>query len=286
MNLKGFVNGLLNTIVTVGKEKAPQLLTTLGLGAGVATVVIVAKKAPEAKEKKDEVLKKAEEENYSKGKIAWEVVKAEVPVYGAAIGTGVVAAGCIIGSDIIQNKRLTDTTKQLASATAGYLAVKNQFDNYKETAKEVLGDNKAADLKRKAAERQMQNSEAREENAKELKYTNEGDKQLVYDPYVKDYYKSSIPDMLKVVSKLSIRVQGSMDGYIPFTDWYDEIGYKLTQEERTIYEGFGFIPDLRHPEDCLGFDYTATLSPNDTPCLQVDFNNLVPLWKTREKQRY
>lgn len=284
MNLKGFLTGALEAAGNMLKGKAPTILTGTGLVAGAATVVLVAKKAPEAKEKKDEVLKKAAEENYSKGKTVWEVTKAVAPVYAAPIATGTVAAGCIIASDVIVNKRLTKTTKDLASATAGCLAIKQQLDNYKETTKEVLGDTKAADLDRKAAERQMKESDAKEEEAKDLKYTNEGDKTLVYDHYVDDYYKSSLPDLLKVVNKLALRAQGSIDGKIPFTDWYDEIGYKLTPEQRDIYEGWGFVVSPHSPEDTLGFDYTATLSPNDTPCLEIEFNNLVPLWKTREKQ--
>ena len=286
MSLKGFLSGALQAAGSMLKGKAPTILTGTGLVAGVATVALVAKKAPEAKEKKDEVLKKAAEENYSKPKTVWEVTKAVVPVYKEPIATGVVAAGCIIASDVVVNKRLTQKTKELASATAGYLAVKQQLDNYKEATKEVLGEQKAKDLDRKAVEREVRESGLKEEDAKELKYTNEGDKTLVYDPYVKDYYRSSLPDMLKLVTKLSLKVQGCMDGYIPLTDWYDEIGYKLDPKQRAIYEEWVFVSSVHYQDDCLGFNYTSFLSPNDTPALTIEFDNLIPLWKTREKQRF
>lgn len=284
MNLKSLFESTAKVALEWGKQHAPSLLTATGIGLGGYTIIKVAQKAPEAKEKKEAAIAKAAQNHLSKVATVWEVTKAVTPVYTEPIITGTLAVGCIVGSDIMVNNRLTKTTKDLASATAGYLAVKKQLENYKETTKEVLGETKAADLKRKAAEREMKESEAVEEKAKDLKYTNEGDKMLVYDRYVDDYYKSSLPDLLKIVTKLSLRVQGCMDGKIPFTDWYDEIGYKLTPEQRSIYEDWGFVVSIHSPEDSLGFDYTATLSPNDVPCLGIEFNNLIPLWKTREKQ--
>lgn len=283
MNLKSLFESTAKVALEWGKQHAPSLLTATGIGLGGYTIVKVAQKAPEAKEKKEAAMAKAAQNHLSKVATAWEVTKAVTPVYAEEIVTGSLAVGCIVGSDILVNNRLAKTTKDLASATAGYLAVKKQLENYKEATKEVLGDAKAADLKRKAAEREMKESEAVEEKAKDLKYTNEGDKTLIYDPYVDDYYKSSLPDLLKVVNKLALRAQGSFDGRIPFTDYYDEIDYKLTPDQRNIYEGWGFVVSPHSPEDTLGFDYTASLSPNDTPCLEIEFNNLVPLW-TLKKQ--
>lgn len=276
MNLKSLISNLVGTVGKFCTSNSPTLLTVAGLGFGATTVVLTAKKAPEAKIKKEEVIRKAKKENKGKLETAWEVTKATTPVYIWPIVTGVAAGACIVSSDIIVNKRLTKTAADLASVTAGYFALQNKFNDYKKTADEVIGEAKRKDLDRKAIERQQENSEQKEENAYPAKLQDEGDKQLCYDVWSDRYFRASVDDLRKAENKVNLMLFANDEATL--NDWYEEVGLPSIQSA----EGWGWTASACALKGGIDLDIGCCLSPNNTPCASVDFSTLLPLWKSRK----
>lgn len=271
MNIKGVLNGLLKTVVRVGTEKAPELLTALGLVTGGATVYIVAKKAPEAKIRKANAIKKAKEEEKGAVGTAVEVAKATLPIYAPAIVTGGISATCFIASNRISASRL-------ASMTAAYSLVSEKFENYKKTAQEVLGETKSADLDRKAIERKMSESESDEEKPIETMSQYIGDKQLYYDEYSDRYFRAMPDDLRDVENKLNLKLFASDE--VELNDWYTELGMNRVK----IAEGWGWTAQSVALKGGIDFKPIAVLTPNGGTCVGITFDTLEPLWSARKRR--
>ena len=287
MNIKSMLSNAISTVWAGCKKKAPTLLTTAGLGLGAYTVYKVAKKAPEAKEKASTARKKASEEGLTPVQTKVAVAKAVLPVYAEPIATGVAAAGCIIASDVVANKRLTRTTGELASSVAMVGALQNRLKNYEETAEEVLGKNKAEDLKRKSYEKLMEKSEKKPEEAKVIASSDPNVPQLFYDTFIEDYYRSSVRDINKAINDINILVHneyldGGLEDYVGPNDFYSLIGLKTPKANEA------WVFSSRKCFTCgdLGIEavvgQTSVVAPNGESALVIDFTKNLAL-KDRDK---
>lgn len=271
INVKGFVNGLVKTVFAVSKEKAPELLTATGLILGAGTVYIVAKKAPEAKERKDEALENAKEAEKGTVGTAVEVAKATLPVYAPAILTGAASAACFIASNRISASRL-------ATMTAAYSLVSEKFENYKKTAQEVLGEAKSSDLDRKAIERKMAESKSDEEKPVETTTQYIGDKYLYYDVFSDRYFRAMPDDLRNAENKLNLRLFN--DDEVELNDWYSEIGLNRVK----VAEGWGWTAQSVALKGGIDFKTIAVLTPSGGTCSGIDFDTLEPLWSARKRR--
>ena len=279
MNLKGLFTSLVKTASTVAKQKAPTLLTTAGIGLGAYTVYKVAKKAPEAKEKASTAREQASVQGLTPMQTRVAVAKATIPVYVEPICTGVAAVGCIIASDVVVNRRLTKTTGELASVTAGYLALQDKFANYKKTAEEVLGESKKKDLDRKAIERQMEKSKSDETNPITPVFRDDGDKQLCYDVWSDRYFRASVDDLRKAENKINLMLFANDEASL--NDWYSEIGLPETQSA----DGWGWTARKCALNGGIELEIGCCMSPNNTPCASIDFSSLIPLWEIVQSRK-
>lgn len=270
MNIKGFFTSLLKTVVRVGSDNAPELLTAAGLVTGAATVYIVAKKAPEAKVRKEEAIEKAQDEEKSAVGTAVEVVKATVPVYVPAIITGGISATCFIASNRISASRL-------ATMTAAYSLISDKFDNYKKTVQEVLGETKSADLDRKAIERKMADSEADEEKPVDVRTQYVGDKYLYYDVFSDRYFRAMPDDLRDIENKLNLKLFANDE--VELNDWYMELGLNRIK----VAEGWGWTAQSVALKGGIDFQTIAVLTPNGGTCVGIDFDTLEPLWSARKR---
>jgi hypothetical protein len=267
---------LSNAVGACTVNKAPTILTSMGLCLGAATVYFAVKKTPEANKRREKAVSEALKRGDSKPVVIWKAFKAMAPVYALPMVTGVLAGACIIGSDIIVNKRLTKTTGELATVTAGYLALQDKFTNYKKTAEEVLGESKKKDLDRKAIERQMENSKADENNPITPNYRDDGDKQLCYDVWSDRYFRASVDDLRKAENKVNLMLFANDE--VTLNDWYSEIGLPTINSA----EGWGWTARKCALKGGIDLDIGCCMSPNNTPCASVDFSSVIPLWDTRK----
>lgn len=275
MNVKSLFTEVTKTVIKFCNKNASSLLTAGGIALGGATVVIVAKKAPEAKERKEAAIKKAKDEGKSKAATAVDVVKATLPVYAPAIGTGALSVTCLVASNKISADRL-------AAMTAAYGVVQDKLDNYKKTAQEVLGETKAADLDRKAIERKMEDSKADEEKPEIPKNPDEGEKQLCYDVWSDRYFRASADDLRKAENRLNLQLFNGFDEPVTLNDWYDEIGLN----QIPAANGWGWTAKSVGLKGGIDFQPQCVMSPNGVPCIGVDFDSLEPLWSAKMRHGY
>lgn len=263
------------------KKNLPTLLTGTGLALGGLTMVLIAQKSPRAKLKKKKALLKAKEQKLSKAKTAWEVVKATAPEYVLPIVTGLAAAGCIIGSDVIVNKRLAKTASELATVTAGYLALQDRFEKYKDTAEEVLGKDKKADLDRKAYEKMAEKAENTTETAYDSKREFPGLPQLYYDAKGNRFVRATNDGLREVENKINMLVyseylDGSIEELIGPNDFYDMMGWdKIPLAEPWIFPSkLCFSCGEKGIGMCVS--KTSIVAPNGEAALVLDFTNVRP----------
>ena len=281
MNIKGMVNGLIKTVVSFGKTNAPALLTAGGIVLGGATVAIVYKKSPAAQNDKEEAELIAQ--NEGKGTIVkkLEGFKAVSKVMWPAYITGAGAVGCLIASNKISNDRLAATV-----AACSYLEKK--MEAMREAEKEVLGETKAEDLKRKTYEKLMENSKSDPDKPEESKLPYAGLPQLYYDVLNDRFLRSNIDQLRAAENKVNQYVyreyiDGSREDYVGPNEFYREVGWNETEgskgwifDSRTCYkygsEGIG-----------LKIGSTSVMAPNGEAALAIDFENLRPRWSGESK---
>ena len=270
MNIKGLFNSATKVVLQYCKTNSPKLLTGLGLGLGTGTAIYIYKKSPEVHKRKEQALAKAQEEGLGKVATAVEVAKATTPVMWPAYVMGGAAAGCFIASNKISADRL-------ATMTAAYGVLQDKLENYKQTAKEVLGDTKAADLDRKAIERKMEQSEADEEKPDIPKYQDEGEKQLCYDVWSDRYFRASADDLRRAENKCNLALFNGFDEPVTLNDWYDAIGIPTIKTA----DGWGWTAKSVGLKGGIDFVPQCVISPNNVPAIGVDFDTLEPLWSAR-----
>ena len=279
MNIKSMFNGLLKTVVTYGKNNAPTLLTAGGIALGGATVVLVAKESPKAKEKKEAALAKAKAENMNKVATAVEVAKATVPVYAPAIVTGGASVACLIASNKVSNDRLAATV-----AACGYL--QDKITAMQETEKEVLGEAKAEDLKRKTYEHMAEKAVekgADPDHPEEPKKPYAGMPQLYYDVLNGRFLRSTDDILREAENKVNMVVygeylDGSFDDFTGPNEFYDFVGWDRT----TGAEGWKFPSSecFKYGGDGIGLKIGKTIivAPNGEAAKAVEFENIKPKW--------
>jgi len=273
MNIKNLINSASRIVLRYCQDNAPKLLTGLGLGLGAGTVYIVYKKSPEAHERKEEAVAKAKSEGKGTVGTAVEVVKATAPVMWPAYATGAASAACLIASNKISADRL-------ATMTAAYGVLQDKFQNYKETAKEVLGDTKASDLDRKSIERKMEKSKADEEKPEVQQYPDEGEKQLCYDVWSDRYFRASADDLRRAENKCNLALFNGFDEPVTLNDWYDAIGIPQIPAAK----GWGWTAQSVGLKGGIDFVPQCVMSPNNIPAIGVDFDTLEPLWSARMRR--
>lgn len=278
-NLNGIVNKIFNTVIRTGRTNLPNILTGSGIILGGVTLGYVYKKSPEAHQKREEAIARAKKNG--KGTVGTKVegFKATSSVMWPAYLMAAASAGCFIGSNKVSNDRLAATV-----ATCGFL--KKKLDAIQETEKEVLGNNKAEDLKRKTYEHMMEKSEADPDKPEEPKKPYVGLPQLYYD-VLNDRFLHSTDDILREAeNKVNIKVyaeyqDGSFEDDIGPNDFYEIVGWAPTKGSK------GWCFDSKacfsHGEEGIEMiiGKTCVVAPNGEAAKVVDFHNLAPRWNKR-----
>ena len=282
MNIKKGINGLIRTVFSFSKTNAPTLLTAAEIVLGGTTAVIVYKKSPEAHAKKTVAVAKARTEGKSKVAEKVEAAKAVSKVMWPAYITGAAATGCLIASNKISNDRLAAT-----AAACGYL--ERKLEAMREAEKEVLGENKAADLNRKAAEKMMEKSDANPDDPIEPSKQYPGLRQLYYDMLNDRYLRSSVEELFNAANVINGKVKdeyydgpidddGHYDCEIGPNDFYREVGWPETKAAK----GWTFPPKscYQHGENGIGMvvNKTSVIAPNGETAIVLDFENMAPKW--------
>lgn len=209
---------------TIDKH-SPEILIGCGLVGFVTTVILVAREAPVAKERVDEVHRKLGEsdEEISKGKVIFEEFKAAAPVYIPAAISGTVSCACILCSHHISTKRTA------ALATCYELAQSNLMD-YQAKVREKLGEKKEAEIRHEINEEKIKNEPVPEEYRNELAYT---DGMTVFKDRYGRFFRSNMEIIRKAEKTISDRLNTEM--YISLNEFYYELGIGSTDGGADLY---------------------------------------------------
>lgn len=236
-------------------KHSPEILIGCGLVGFVTTCVLVAKAAPIARDKLDELHKELGEtdEEISKARVIFEEVKTVTPVYIPAMLSGVVSCGCILGSHHISSKRTA------ALATCYELAQSNLID-YQNKVREKLGEKKESEIRHEVNEDKIRSEPVPDEYRNELAYT---DGMTVFKDRYGRFFRSNMDIVAKAEKAILKRLTTEM--YVSLNEFYYELGIGSTDAGEDLYftveKGIDVVTDPVKNTDGNTITYLTWLNP-------------------------
>ena len=193
------MNKFVNVSINFVKHNAPTILTIAGSVGVIATAVATAKATPKA-------IKLIEEEEEKKGDelTKFEKFKVAAPAYVPAIIFGVGTISCIVGSNMLNQKRQ-------ASLASAYALLDRSYKTYRDKVVELYGEDGDRKIKEEIAKDKY-----------EKKKEEDGDKELFYDEYSERYFEITMENFTKAQYELN-RIFHTTD-VVALNDWYHLLG--------------------------------------------------------------
>lgn len=261
LNLKGTAKHAGRAI----QMNSPTILTALGV-AGVITTGYLAVKAGFQSHQK------LEDDRYARGirRTATEPPPAERTtqekallvwkLYIPAVGVGALTIVSIVASNRIQVRRM-------AALAAGYAVLSGDFDEYRDKARELLGEKKAKDLDDKVAEQKMLN------NPPPQGIVIEEGKSWFCDLSTTRYFKSDRQHVEEAINKVNYHLLHSGEMYATLNTAYAFLGLPST----SIGDLLGWTNEQQVefvPTPVLMPDGAAATGVKLTPEPSPDFDSL------------
>lgn len=263
--MKGNAIGiLLKKGMTAAKSGSPVILAGLA-AAGVVTTAIFAVKATKKaekridealEEKKEQVRKENEESDSEFGQepeavtlTKKEIVKAALPSFVPAIIMGALTIMCILGG-------LNISMRRQAALTAAYNISESVIKNYEKALPEVVGEEKAAQVKEKVAQNQILTAK-KDESV--IEPTGTGN-QLCFDTFTGRYFRSTAAHVQKIVNDMNEEI--NRFGYVCLNDFYSGVGLRNTEVGDML--GWG-------SEGLIDVGYSSQLTEDNEPVLAISF---------------
>ena len=239
----------------VVNKHSPEILIGCGLVGFATTCVLVAKAAPIARDRLDELHKELGEKNEEIGKarVIFEEFKTVTPVYIPAVLSGTLSCACILGSYRISSKRTA------ALALSYELAQSNLID-YQNKVREKLGEKKEAEIRHEVNEEKVKREPVPEEYRNELAYT---DGMTVFKDRYGRFFRSNMEIVRKAEKAISDRLNTEM--YISLNEFYYELGIGSTDGGADLYftveKGIDVVTDPIKNTDGNTITYITWLNP-------------------------
>lgn len=197
-------------------KHSPEILIGCGLVGFATTCILVAKEAPIARDRLDELhheLGNCDEE-ISKTRVVLEETKTVLPVYAPAIVSGAVSCGCILGSYHISSKR----TAALATA---YELCQSTLVDYQNKVREKLGEKKEKEIRHEIVEDDIKKNPPPESYCNELAYT---DGLTVFKDCYGRYFRSNMDIIRRAEKTVTKRLTTEMEVSLNEFYWELDIG--------------------------------------------------------------
>ena len=257
MNNSKLITGALNLFESAEGfvvANGPSILTGVGIGGMITTVVMACKETPKAVELlKEKDLKKPETPK-EKFEYGLDVLKTTGPIYWPAMAVGLGTIACFVCANHIHLKRAT-------ALGAAYFVADGRLKELDDKAKEVLGEKKYKKVKDEIAAERVANTPL---NMDEVIKTGFGNT-LCFDAFHGRYFYSD-PEKIR-------RVELEFE-----KERIDEWNHQHRMPEAGVSEMLG-LPVARisahlwFTQDApLEFEFTSTLK-DDIPVLVVDYAN-------------
>ena len=227
---------IFKSMAAFGSKHAPEILTGLGCGGFVTSLILTAKAAPKA----EKHIEEAEAETLKEKAAA---------CYKDYIPAGITAAasvGCVVAGATVGHKRYA------ALSTAAGLT-EAAFSEYRESVREVIGEEKEHEV----AEHVKNKVEGRGESTTMVLGNG---KIPCLDTASGRYFQSSAIELRKVENELNRELVDSC--YVSLNDFYELVGLPFTN----IGDEVGWSSNER-----VDLELTSGMTPDEVPCLVVDF---------------
>lgn len=227
-------------------KKSPELLAAIGISGYFTAIVLAVTETPKA-------LQLIDEERDDNGYISKkDAVKASWKCYIPSAATAVGATISMVASVSISNKR----NAALATAYATALTAARE---YKETVKEVVGEEKEKEVNDKIAEKRIKENPV---TKNDVLLPKEGDT-LFYDPYSGRYFRSTVNEIKGILADLSYAMLNH--DVVNLNDLYDMIGLDRT----LVGRDYGW--EINHV-GTISPMFSTQLADNNQPCIVLGFN--------------
>ena len=258
------IKNLFDKVLNFTKEHNPELLVGLGVVGMMSSTVLAVKATPKALDIMED--KKADMGvTYLTRK---EIAQATWKLYAPSIGVGLASAACIILGTSKSIKRNT------ALATV-YALSESTLREYQSKAKEMLGEEKAAELDREVAKSRVRKREVttivESEGSEYIHHTGNGDT-LVYDSLSGRYFRSSMNSIESAVNSIN---KSLLNDYImTLNEFYNELGVP------TI--GAGSLIGWKSDKELLEVSFESDVDQHGTPYLVLSYRNRpIPVYDYR-----
>lgn len=201
----------INNVIKMVKHESPMILGILGAAGVVATFISVAKTAPKAELKVNQVQKNSDHELTTV-----EKVKVMAPVYAPSIAIAGVTVACIVSSTVLSNQ-------QKVGLTGAYIALDQAYKRYKDKIVEFVG----LDTSKKAEEEVSKDriEEIKKEYPAEIKNS---EVKIFYESHYDKLFERSIDEIRDAMYFLNRKLV--TEGEANLNDLYDLLALDRTDE--------------------------------------------------------
>lgn len=236
---------LLKRIEKLTIDNSPTILTALGITGTVATAYLTGKATVKAVDlvKGFEITNNRRIEKRERVELLWKV-------YIPAATTGLFTMGAILGANRVSSRRAT-------AMAAAYSITERAFTEYKEKVVEKIGEKKERAYRDEIAQDRVNRNPPNDN----VVIITDGGEVLCHDNFSGRYFKSSMEALQR--AEIAVNHQILNDGYASLSDLY----YLLEIPVTSISEEVGWNTDRM-----LKIVYSAVMSPDNRPCISIDFD--------------
>lgn len=232
---------------TVLSKHSPEILTGLGIGGMITTVVLAVKATPKALE----LIEKEKTEKWVDELTPAETIKAAWKCYIPAMILGTASVGCLVGGSAVSLKR------NAVLATA-YKLSENALTEYKDKVAETVGEKKERAVQEAVVADKVSSTPVK---SNEVIITGNG-KTLCLEPTSMRHFESDMESIKRAVNELNRRMRNDM--YISLNELYYELGLDNTE----LGEMMGWNINVAY----IDISFTSALTPDGRPCLALVYD--------------
>ncbi len=245
MDFKAFFKTIRKTVV----KRSPEILTGVGIGGMIATVVLAVKATPKA-------LKQIEEkkERTSKEKLTVaETVKTTWKCYIPATVMFALSTACIVSAS-------SQNLKRKAALTTACSLSERALGEYQAKVAELFGEKKDTEVKEAIAKDRIDKNPPQPGS---VIITNKGNVRC-YDSITGRYFDSDCDTLKRAMTEIKRMLL--KDDYATLNDFYYEIGLEPTKDGNELV--WTVMDELDKGVDV---EFYAHLSPDGIPCIYVGY---------------
>lgn len=227
------------------RRNAPVIATTVAIVSATATTVLAVNAGMSTRERLDAYKAEHKDEEIptsAKIKQTWKIY----------IPTALMLASTITSIVALHRVGLN----REASALALYKVSEQAFTRYRNKVVEKLGEDSDKEVRESVAQDTINANPP--SNAVVVVNGNV----LCFDSYSGRYFESSMEDINRAVNDFNLKI--IHENYASLTDFYDLVGLEANGSSDDV----GWMTDA-----LLEVTYSSVLSPDNRPCLAVDFRN-------------